>query len=206
MPTRVMACAPTVGAAVHCARRSKRATLAQRLSLLCVSAKSPYFLTQGIPLTITTNLKIVAKEPFRIDGCRPRPSPVPGGTPVSWTPPECRKAGSHPTNVLQISNVGTQGTVEISGVSIQYGQSPIGYFGTGIRIDTGSSLLLKKSAVIENRSGVGGVGIFTDGSLTLIGCTVERNEVGGGGGGVTGIGAGIDIGSKGWVTIIGEHD
>src|SRR5437762_8355578 len=127
--------------------------------------KSPYFLTKGIPLTIKTNLTLVGARPApaRIDGCRPRSSPVPGGTPVSWTPPQCR--ASQPTQVLQISILGTQGTVEISGVSIQYGQGPFGYFGTGIRIETGGSLLLKGSAVIENRSGVGGVGIFTNGSL-----------------------------------------
>jgi CSLREA domain-containing protein len=162
-------------------------------------SKSPYFLTQGIPLTIKTNLALVGKEPFRIDGCRPRPSPVPGSTPVPWTPRECRN--SHPTNVLQISNPGTQGIVEISGVSIQYGEGGIG-FGTGIRIDTGSSLLLKNSAVIENRSDVGGVGISTNGSLTLIACTVEGNMSRGGGGGVTGFGAGIAIMSNVWVRII----
>jgi CSLREA domain-containing protein len=160
--------------------------------------KFPYFLTKGIPLTIKTNLTLVGKD-VHIDGCRPRPSPVPGGTPVSWTPRECR--ASHPTNVLQISNLGTQGTVEISDVSIQYGEGGIG-FGTGIRIDAGSSLLLKNSAVIENRSDVGGVGISTNGSLTLIACTVEGNMSRGGGGGVTGFGAGIAIGSNVWVRII----
>jgi CSLREA domain-containing protein len=191
-------CADSAGrCSLRAAIEESNAGSAARIVVL--PTKSPYFLTQGIPLKITTNLTLVGKEPFRIDGCRPRPSPVPGGTPVSWTPKECR--ASHPTNVLQISNLGTQGTVEISGASIQYGEGVIG-FGTGIRIDTGSSLLLKNSAVIENRSDVGGVGISTNGSLTLTACTVEGNMSRGGGGGVTGFGAGIAIGSNVWVRII----
>src|SRR5262249_37293723 len=74
-------------------------------------------------------------------------------------------------------------------------------FGAGIRIDSGSSLLLKSSAVIENRSDVGGVGISTNGSLTLIACTVEGNMSRGGGGGGKGFGAGNGMRGNVWVRI-----
>jgi len=76
--------------------------------------------------------------------------------------------------ILEISNDGNQGIVEISGVSIENGQGDM-VLGAGVRIEGRSSLRLQKSDVKNNRARVGGVGITNYGYLELIACNVIGN-------------------------------
>jgi CSLREA domain-containing protein len=94
------------------------------------------------------------------------------------------------SNVLLISNPGTDPIVNISGVTIQNGDGGIN-FDAGIRVSPGVFLVLTDSVVTGNQSSVGGVGIVNSGVLTILRSTVRDNVITGGGGGLTGTGAGI---------------
>jgi hypothetical protein len=116
--------------------------------------------------------------------------------------------GQNKMRILQISP-GTQGNVEISGVTIQHGRNDLehnGAFGlsAGILIGRESSLLLEKSDVSSNSGRFGGIAIWNNGDLKLKDCTVEGNINDNVGGGLTGFGSGAIENNGGKVDITDE--
>lgn len=76
------------------------------------------------------------------------------------------------------TGVGAGPTVEISGVTIQNGQSGMGVQGAGVFIDRGASLSVSDSVIMDNVStSTPGGGIRNFGSLQLLRTTVKGNKV-----------------------------
>lgn len=97
----------------------------------------------------------------------------------------------NPSCLLWRQGVGDGPIVNISGITLQNGQSPTGGAAAGLDIDRGAYASLRSSSVKNNTSSTFGGGIQNWGTLDIYDSDIINNKLPEGGGGVTSQGGGI---------------